>query len=136
MAYLAASLAFSFTAKGQDLEPRTYANTPVGLNFLIAGYGYTSGGVATDPALPIENTQIELYSGVLAYARAIDIYGKSANHSGGALCFAAGHRHCGWPGTGQGGLWFNRSPVSFFAQFFSGRHLLYRRANPSGWPKK
>ena len=66
---LAAFLAFSFSAKGQDLEPRTYANTPVGLNFLIAGYGYTAGGVATDPALPIENTQVELHSGVLAYAR-------------------------------------------------------------------
>jgi len=69
VAYLVASLAFSFSAKGQDLEPRTYANTPVGLNFLVAGYGYTTGGVATDPALPIENTQIELHSGVLAYAR-------------------------------------------------------------------
>ncbi len=75
---LAVSLAFSLSAKGQDLEPRTYANTPVGLNFLIAGYGYTAGGVATDPALPIENTQVELHSGVLAYARAIDVYGKSA----------------------------------------------------------
>lgn len=75
---LATFLAFSFSAKGQDLEPRTYANTPVGMNFLIAGYGYTAGGVATDPALPIENTQVELHSGVLAYARAIDVYGKSA----------------------------------------------------------
>lgn len=77
-AYWAASLAFSFSAAGQDLEPRTYANTPVGLNFLIAGYGYIAGGVATDPALPIENTKIELHSGALAYARAIDVFGKSA----------------------------------------------------------
>lgn len=67
-----------FTASAQDMEPRTYANTPVGLNFLIAGYARTEGGVATDPALPIDNTRIELNSGVLAYARAIDVYGKSA----------------------------------------------------------
>jgi hypothetical protein len=66
------------TVNGQDLEPRTYANTPVGLNFLIAGYGHTEGAVGTDPALPIENTHIELHSGVLAYARAIDVYGQSA----------------------------------------------------------
>ena len=72
------SLLVSFSAGGQDLEPRTYANTPVGLNFLIAGYGHTEGGVATDPALPIENFQVEMHSGVLAYARAIDVYGKSA----------------------------------------------------------
>jgi len=75
---LLVALAFSFSASSQDLEPRTYANTPVGLNFLIAGYGHTEGGVATDPALPIENFQVELHSGVLAYARAIDVYGKSA----------------------------------------------------------
>jgi hypothetical protein len=32
----------------QELEPRAYTNTPVGLNFLIAAYAYSSGGVATD----------------------------------------------------------------------------------------
>ena len=76
--FMTAALAVSFSATGQDLEPRTYANTPVGLNFLIAGYGYTGGGVATDPALLIENTQIQVHSGVLAYVRAIDVFGKSA----------------------------------------------------------
>lgn len=68
----------AFNSNAQDMEPRTYANTPVGLNFLVAGYARTEGGVATDPALPIDNTRIELNSGVLAYARAIDVYGKSA----------------------------------------------------------
>ena len=36
-------------------EPRAYANTPTGLNFLIAGDGDVTGGVATDPALPLQN---------------------------------------------------------------------------------
>jgi hypothetical protein len=76
--FMTALLAVNFSAMGQDLEPRTYANTPVGLNFLIAGYGYTGGGVATDPALPIENTEIEVHSGVLAYVRTLDVFGKSA----------------------------------------------------------
>lgn len=67
-----------FDANGQDLEPRSYANTPVGLNFLIAGYGYTGGGVAIDPALPIENTQVTVHSAVLAYARSLNVFGKSA----------------------------------------------------------
>ena len=34
------------SAAAQDLEPRAYSNAPIGLNFLIAGYAYTSGGVA------------------------------------------------------------------------------------------
>ncbi|MCI0667018.1 MAG: transporter, partial [Methylococcaceae bacterium] len=55
-----------------------YANTPVGMNFVIAGYSYTAGGVATDPALPIENTEVEVHSGLLAYARSLDVFGKSA----------------------------------------------------------
>ena len=43
------------TLHAQDLEPRAYSNSPVGLNFVIAGYGYGSGTVLTDPSLPLEN---------------------------------------------------------------------------------
>ncbi|TSA00124.1 MAG: hypothetical protein D4R80_01880 [Deltaproteobacteria bacterium] len=31
-------------ARAAELEPRAYANAPVGLNFLIAGYAYSEGG--------------------------------------------------------------------------------------------
>jgi hypothetical protein len=27
----------------QALEPRSYVNTPVGINFLLLGYGFTQG---------------------------------------------------------------------------------------------
>ena len=64
-------------AYGQDLEPRAYANTPTGLNFLIAGYGYATGGVATDPALPLQNAHLHVHSAVLAYARSLDVWGRS-----------------------------------------------------------
>ena len=64
-------------ADAQDLEPRAYVNTPVGLNFLIAGYGYLAGGVATDPALPLENADIKVHSALLAYARSLDVWGMS-----------------------------------------------------------
>jgi hypothetical protein len=64
-------------AYAQDLEPRAYVNTPVGLNFLIAGYGYAAGGVATDPALPLENADLQVHSALLAYARALNVWGTS-----------------------------------------------------------
>jgi hypothetical protein len=77
--FAAASLAVVASGlHGQDLEPRTYANTPIGLNFLIAGYGHLEGGVATDPALPIENTQVEVHSTVFAYVHSLEVFGKSA----------------------------------------------------------
>jgi hypothetical protein len=62
----------------QDLEPRLYANAPVGLNFIIAGYGYSDGGVAADPSIPLENANITVHSAVLAYAHSFAVWGRSA----------------------------------------------------------
>jgi hypothetical protein len=61
----------------QDLEPRAFANTPVGLNFLIGGYVFSKGTVGTDPSVPITDTEIELHSTVLAYVRTLDLWGRS-----------------------------------------------------------
>jgi hypothetical protein len=72
-----ALVAMGARAYAQDLEPRAYANTPVGLNFLIAGYGYAAGGVATDPALPLQDAHLHIHSAVLAYARSLDVWGRA-----------------------------------------------------------
>jgi hypothetical protein len=61
----------------QDLEPRAYANTPIGLNFLIASYGYSSGDVVIDPSLPLDNFHIDAHVMFLAYVRSVDVWGKS-----------------------------------------------------------
>jgi len=42
-------------ANAQDAKPRAYSNTPVGLNFLIAGYLHAQGKIAFDPTLPISD---------------------------------------------------------------------------------
>jgi hypothetical protein len=57
----------------QDLEPRAYTNIPVGLNFALAGYTYSSGGVLFDPAVPLDNAHINIHGSVFAYARSIKI---------------------------------------------------------------
>jgi len=67
-------------AQAQDMEPRAYANAPVGLNFLVAGYLYTRGGVAFDN-LPVTNPQLTTSSALLAYARVLGLWGKSAKFS-------------------------------------------------------
>jgi hypothetical protein len=61
----------------QDLEPRLYANTPVGVNFLIAGYSYSQGNVLADPSVPLTNGEVTIHSAVLAYARSLDLWGLS-----------------------------------------------------------
>ena len=65
-------------AKAQDAEPRSYTNTPVGLNFLIAGYLYSEGKIAFDPSSSIADAQFHSHTGVLAYVRSFDVGGQSA----------------------------------------------------------
>jgi hypothetical protein len=60
-----------------DIEPRSYSNIPVGLNFLLAGYTYQRGNVAFAPTLPINNAKLETSSAFLAYVRSLDLWGKS-----------------------------------------------------------
>ena len=69
--------AVSVETHAQDLEPRAFANTPVGLNFLIGGYVYSKGGVGTDPSVPLEDAEVKLNSAVLAYVRSLDLWGRS-----------------------------------------------------------
>ncbi len=74
---LLACVAWPAVLSAQDIEPRAYSNAPVGVNFLIAGYAYTRGGISFDPALPIDNEHLETNSGVFAYARTLDFRGFS-----------------------------------------------------------
>jgi hypothetical protein len=73
-----AALVFTAThACAADLEPRAYVNTPVGLNFLIAGYAYSEGGLSTNASSPIKDAQLRIHTEILAYARTLDVWGKS-----------------------------------------------------------
>jgi len=63
--------------RAQDLEPRAYSNSPTGLNFVLLGYGYTTGSVLTDPSLPIENVTNEAHIGVFGYVRVLNVFGNS-----------------------------------------------------------
>ncbi len=72
------TLLLGAAASAQDLEPRAYSNVPVGLNFLIVGYGYAEGGLSTDPALPIEDAEIAQHTTLLAYSRSFGLLGRLA----------------------------------------------------------
>jgi hypothetical protein len=78
MISVAATLAAATGAQAQDAEPRLYSNTPVGLNFLIAGYIYSQGKLAFDPSLPIADAQFRAHTGAVAYVRSFDLFGLSA----------------------------------------------------------
>ena len=76
-------LAFAFSAatwdaSAQELEPRSYTNTPIGMNFLLAGFAYSNGSAAGNPSIPLENAYLRSYSALLGYSRSIDVWGTSA----------------------------------------------------------
>jgi hypothetical protein len=60
-----------------EIEPRAYVNTPVGVNFLLAGYVYSDGELSTPGASPIKDAQVTMHTGILAYARSLDVWGSS-----------------------------------------------------------
>lgn len=75
---MAAGLALAAAVQAQDIEPRAYSNAPVGVNFLIAGYVYSEGGLAVDPSLPLTDADLEVHTGLFAYARVFEVAGQSA----------------------------------------------------------
>lgn len=75
---VAGAMSVPSAASGQELEPRAYANLPIGLNFLLGGYAYTQGSLATDPALPLRDANLRTHTAVTAYARSLGVLGMSA----------------------------------------------------------
>jgi hypothetical protein len=75
---IAATIMTVARATAQEAEPRSYTNTPVGLNFLIAGYVYAQGKMAFDPTLRIADADFQQHTGAVAYVRSFDFFGQSA----------------------------------------------------------
>jgi hypothetical protein len=64
--------------RAQTLEPRFYCNVPKGLNFVVGGYGYSTGGLSLDPALQVEDAELDVHTALSAYARTFDLFGQIA----------------------------------------------------------
>jgi hypothetical protein len=71
-------IAGASSAHAQRIEPRSYINAPVGINFLVLGYGNSSGALLFDPAIPITDADANVDMAVLGYVRTLGIAGKSA----------------------------------------------------------
>ena len=77
---------------GQELEPRSLANVPVRMNYIVFGYGYSSGNILLDPVLSIEDLNARVHGVFAAYVRAIDVFGLSGKIDV-TLPFAGGDYH-------------------------------------------
>src|SRR5258705_11384408 len=68
-------------AAAQELEPRAYANAPIGNNFILGGYVRSSGGVLLDPSLPVTDVDASIDAYTLGYARYFGLFGRTTNFS-------------------------------------------------------
>lgn len=73
----------------QELEPRTYSPSPIGTNFLLAGYAHVSGDVLTDPSLPITGVSAQFNNLVVGYVRTFALADRTAS-IGVAVPFVSG----------------------------------------------
>jgi len=67
------------TAQAQQLEPRAYAPAPVGANILGVAALYSTGDVALDPSVPIENLHARVRIAAPFYLRTFDLFGRQAS---------------------------------------------------------
>ena len=66
------------SVSAQTLEPRAYANAPIGLNFLLVGYQNSTGGLVFDPAVPVEDANTDIDIGFLGFIHTMDVAGNSS----------------------------------------------------------
>jgi hypothetical protein len=64
--------------RAQELEPRSYAPSPVGTTFVLAGFGKSTGGILFDPSLDIDNVQADLWISTVGIGRTFDLLGRQA----------------------------------------------------------
>ncbi|HEU5134807.1 MAG TPA: transporter [Steroidobacteraceae bacterium] len=63
----------------QELEPRAYSPSPVGVNFLLVAGARSTGEVLTDPSVPLQDVEAKLNAGITGYGRTFGILGHQAS---------------------------------------------------------
>jgi hypothetical protein len=68
-----AAFGCALAARAQEMEPRSYSPSPIGMNFIAVAVGNSRGSVLFDPSLPITDVDANLNSASFGYARSIRI---------------------------------------------------------------
>jgi hypothetical protein len=76
-------------SQAQDLDPRAYARIPVNVTVVVAGFGYSQGGIVTDATLPVKDLDATIISPSLGIVHSFGFLGRTAQVSA-ALPYAWG----------------------------------------------
>lgn len=78
------ALLAAVSAGAQDLEPRAYSPSPVGTTFLVVSATRSTGGVFTDPSVPITDASAKLGILTVGFGRTFGWWGRQVQVLGGA----------------------------------------------------
>ena len=94
IAIFAALLLISAPGIAQELEPRSLTNVPTGTNFAMMVYGFASGNILFDPALPLEDVNARIHSIAGVYVRSFNFLGMGAKSN-----IVLPYAHGNWDGN-------------------------------------
>ncbi len=63
-------------AGAQDMEPRAYSASPVGVNFLVVSYSHSTGSVLFDPSLPVTDVHADVDGWAAGVGHTFNLFGK------------------------------------------------------------
>lgn len=63
----------------QELAPRAYDIAPIGANYLTLSNAYNTGGVFTDPAVPVEDAKARFNVATISIYHSLSLFGRTAN---------------------------------------------------------
>jgi hypothetical protein len=72
------SLLLASPALGQDLDPRAYVHVPVNGTFLVWGFGFSTGGIVTDPTLLVTDVEATVVTPSVGGGRSFSLFGRTA----------------------------------------------------------
>lgn len=75
---LAWAVASATAARAQDLEPRAYSASPVGVNFLVVSYSRSTGAIVFDPSLPFSDVRATINATAAGIGHTFNLFGKLA----------------------------------------------------------
>jgi len=69
---------FAATLNAQEMQPRAYFPTRVGVTLVGIGYSHNSGGLLFDPSLPVQDAHVVANIGTLSFTQSLGVLGRSA----------------------------------------------------------
>lgn len=76
--FVVAMCLIAASASAQEMEPKSYAASPVGATFVIGSVARSTGSVMMDPTLPVRDVQATINASVLGLGTTFGLFGKLA----------------------------------------------------------